>query len=89
MLMPRLWPDSRFNHLKRISATALVAVSCKDVMSAAQVAEEAVEQLAAAQRQASEAVDEAAQLRGRLATAQQQIKARHLGVVPGGFRDLE
>ena len=43
-----------------------------------QVAEEAVEQLAEAQRQASEAVDEAAQLRGRLATAQQQIKARHL-----------
>ena len=40
-----------------------------------QVAEEAVEQLAEAQLQAKEAAGEAAQLRGRLATAQQQIKA--------------
>ena len=41
-----------------------------------QVAEEAIEQLAEAQRQALEATNEAAQLRGRLATAQQEIKAR-------------
>ena len=50
-----------------------------------QVAEEAIEQLAEAQRQAAEAVDEAAQLRGRLATAQQQIKARLLFVPIGIF----
>jgi len=53
-------------------------VNCNSVSLAVQVAEEAVEQLAEAQQQAAAAVDEAAQLRGRLATAQQQIKARPL-----------